>query len=175
MLLHPLLKRHVPSVRALSHLDQVIGEHNQHPIPIATPRQNNHQFRRARVKFPDAQIVHPHAHQFPLLRAPFFAGFDLQFVPSIRTIRSKVGGADLVHGRVNSLSEVLHVLHQINAPVGQFFRDLPMGEHPHKLEDEFIFTCRPGDRLVPSLSERQIREHLPCMYASSSDGPSRES
>jgi hypothetical protein len=106
------------------------------------------------VKILDAQIVHPHAHQFPLLRAPFFAGLDLQFVPSIRTIRLRVDGANLVHGRVNSLSEVLDVLHQIDAPVGQFFRDLPMGEHSHKLEDEFIFTCPLGNRLVASPSKR---------------------
>lgn len=37
VLLHPLLERRVLTVRALSHLNQVIGKNNQHPVPIAVP------------------------------------------------------------------------------------------------------------------------------------------
>ena len=33
---HPLLERHAPGPLALSHLDQVVRENNQHPIPIPT-------------------------------------------------------------------------------------------------------------------------------------------
>lgn len=62
-----------------------------------------------------------------------------------------MNAVDSFNIRVNGLSEVLHILHQIDGPVGQLFRDLSVREHPHELEDEFIFSCTHGNRLVQSL------------------------
>ena len=55
--------------------------------------------------------------------------------------------------RVNGLSKVLYVLHQIDGPVGQLFRNLSVREHPHELEDEFVFSCTRENRLVQSSPE----------------------
>ena len=52
--------------------------------------QNNHQFSIRREETLNPQVVHPHAHQFPLFHAPFFAGLDLQLVPSNRTIHRRL-------------------------------------------------------------------------------------
>jgi len=114
---------------------------------------------------PDVQIVHPHTHQFLLFRTPLFTGLGLQFVPAIRTIRhhpqsDQVDNAGSVRVRINGLSKVLHVLHQINGPVGQFFRNLSMREHPHELEDEFVFAWARENRLVPSTSDQQTLGRL---------------
>ena len=37
MFLHPLLECYVPRICSPSHLDQVIGKNNQHPVPVTIP------------------------------------------------------------------------------------------------------------------------------------------
>ena len=130
VLLHPLLERHVCRVCALSHLDQVIGENNQHPVSITIPIKKPSASHEANGDTGRTDSSPPCSSISVASRSPFRSSR-----PSIcifKSIRSKVDGADGVHIRINGLSEVLHVLHQINGPVGQLLRNLPMGEHPHE-------------------------------------------
>lgn len=67
-----------------------------------------------------------------------------------------MNAVDPFNVRVNGLSKVLHILHQIDGPVGQLFRNLSMREHPHELEDEFVFSWIHENRSLQSLLEDSI-------------------
>ena len=177
--LHPLLERHVPGVRTLSHFDQVICKNNQHPVSIPIP------IKQSSVLF-EANVVSERTDSSPPYSSTSVASRSLfrWSRPSVcifsRTIRRSLQSdqnrrRSLTHVRVNGLSKVLNVLHQIDGPVGQFLCNLPMREHAHEQEDEFVFAWEHENRFIPSLSEHHTRKHLPCIYASSSDGPSSES
>jgi len=135
--LHPLLECHVLWVCARSRLYQVIRENDQHPVPITSiPSRQSSVSSEADRDAGRTGNSPPYSSVSVVSHSPFRWSR-----PSICTCdphnpqSDQVDNAGSVRVRIDGLSKVLHVLHQINGPVSQLFRNLPMREHPHELED----------------------------------------
>ena len=110
-----------PRTRLL-HLDEVVREDDE--CPVAIPTGVNQLTRSSFSGDAYAQVVDRHIAQLALLPAALLTCLRLQLVADSSVSTGTFD--DTAHSLINSLPQILHVLHQVNRPVRQALRCLPM-------------------------------------------------